>query len=482
MSSHSHSLYDLISPLPIDYRWIHSSERGLAGSIEIRHLSHSHGEAQPGSLHFCIRGEDHDGHHYARDAVNNGAVAVVAAYQIDDLPTPQLLVGNVREAMAAISCNFFGHPSKKLTVVGVTGTNGKTTTVHALGQMLSGLGVKSRAYGTLSGRRTTPESIEFQGRLASAVEAQVDVVAAEVTSHGLEQHRVDGTVFALSAFTNLSHEHLDYHGDMESYFLAKCRLFESHFSRRCIVNVSSAWGKRLAADIESDRLIEVGPSTFEVVAIEKSKVVIRWRGMEISSRSWPGFYLQNFILAAEIAVELGHNPDDVSPLLSNLDGVRGRYQLVDLGQPFEAIVDFAHTPSALEALLQGVAESSSGKTTIVFGSGGDRDKEKRGRMGKVAARFADYIILTSDNPRSEDPEQIVEDIKSEMSASELRKVRVIVDRSAAIAAGISGADEGATILIAGKGHEQYQEVLGERIPFQDHEVVRRSIVRWLETR
>lgn len=481
------TLRELLDALPLDYRWVHVPGAPDASSIQVTSLSQHHENAEPGGLHFCIRGADYDGHLYAREAVSAGVLALVCAYRVDDLPVPQILVDNVREAMAHIACAFYSHPSRKIKVVGITGTNGKSSTASMLENILKSLGVSVITYGTFTGRYTTPESLLFQRRLAGAVAADVDTVVTEVTSHSLVQHRVDGTTFRIAAFTNLTPDHLDYHKTMEAYFRAKSQLFDPEVSRSCVIDVSTEWGARLAASIESSRRQAFDPRETTVERISRQGASIRWRGHSAQLPVTPRFYLNNAIMAAEIALALGHEAGDIAESLRNLRGVRGRYEVIDIGQPFAAVVDFAHTPDTIRRLLKDTRELyPRARLAIVFGCAGDQDpdreryRENRERMGDIAATLADRVILTSDNPRSEDPETIIREIFSGVPRELHDKVTVAPDRAEAITSAVQDACAGDVILVAGKGHEQFQEIQGRRYPFQDQQVLRAEIAKWME--
>jgi UDP-N-acetylmuramoyl-L-alanyl-D-glutamate--2,6-diaminopimelate ligase len=477
------TLRDLLDSIPLDYRWVHVPGAPDASSIQITNLSQHHGDAEPGGLHFCIRGAVHDGHRYAREAVSAGALALVCAYRVEDLPVPQILVDNVREAMAHIACAFYSYPSRRLNVVGITGTSGKSSTAAMLENILHSLGVSVFTYGTFTGRHTTPESLLFQRRLAGALAADIDTVITEVTSHSLVQHRVDGTTFRIAAFTNLTPEHLDYHKTMEAYFRAKSQLFDSAVSKSCVIDVSSEWGVRLASLIDSSRVHAFDPRDITVDRLSPEGAHIRWRGNSAYLPVTPRFYLNNAIMAAEIALALGHEASDVAASLRNLRGVRGRYEVIDEGQPFAAVVDFAHTPDAINCVLKDTRELyPQANLVIVFGCGGDRNREKRSAMGAIAVSLADRVILTSDNPRSDDPMSIIDHIHSGVPAELRDKVTVVQDRAKAIAVAVHDARAGDAILIVGKGHEQYQEIGARRYPFQDQQVLRAELGRWMERR
>jgi UDP-N-acetylmuramoyl-L-alanyl-D-glutamate--2,6-diaminopimelate ligase len=476
-----HTLRELLDSIPLDYRWVHVPGAPDASSIQITNLSQHHELAEPGGLHFCIRGAAHDGHRYAREAVSAGALALVCAYRIEDLPVPQILVDNVREAMAHVACAFYSHPSRRLNVVGITGTSGKSSTAGMLEDILRSLGVSVINYGTFSGRRTTPESLLFQRRLAGAATADINTVVTEVTSHSLMQHRVDGTTFRIAAFTNLTPEHLDYHKTMEAYFRAKSQLFDSAMSESCVIDVSTEWGVRLASSIGPSRLHAFDPRDITVDRLSPQGAHIRWRGYSTHLPVIPRFYLNNAIVAAEIALGLGHEASEIAASLRDVRGVRGRYEVIDVGQPFAGVVDYAHTPEEIDRVLKDTRELyPEANLVIVFGCGGDRSREKRAPMGKIAALLADRVVLTSDNPRSEDPASIIDEIYSGVPEELQHTVTVVPDRAKAIAVAVQDARPGDVILIVGKGHEQYQEIGDRRYPFQDQQVLRAELLRWME--
>jgi UDP-N-acetylmuramoyl-L-alanyl-D-glutamate--2,6-diaminopimelate ligase len=475
------SLRDLLDSLHLDYQWVHVPGALDASAIPITQLSHAHTEAEPGALHFCIRGAAHDGHEYAREAVGAGAVALVCAYRIEDVPVPQIQVENVRQAMAQIACAFYGHPSSNMSVVGITGTNGKSTTTHMVRDILRALRVKVRTYGTLTGRRTTPESLLFQRRLAEAAAVGTSVVVTEVTSHSLVQYRVLGTSFRVAAFTNLSRDHLDYHKSMENYFRAKARLFDAEVSERCVVNVSTEWGVQLAGMIDPPRLQAFDPREVGVTDLTLRGANIHWRGHSVYVPVSPRFYINNAITAAEIVVALGYETEKVAGALGQAHPIRGRYEQVYAGQEFAAVVDYAHTPDALSTVLADTREiCPRSNLTVVFGCGGDQSQDEREQMGAIAASMTDHIILTSDNPKYEDPQKIINEITSGIPAELHPKVSTIVDRSAAIASAVQRAEPGDVVLVVGKGHEQYQEIQGVRHPFQDQQILRAELAKWVD--
>ena len=475
------TLRELLDSIPLDYRWVHVPGAPDASSIQITNLSQHHEAAEPGGLHFCIRGAVYNGHRYAREAVSAGALALVCAYRIEDLPVPQIVVDNVREAMAHITCSFYSYPSRRLNVVGITGTSGKSSTAAMLENVLRGLGDSVINYGTFTGRHTTPESLLFQRRLAGAVAADIDTVVTEVTSHSLVQHRVDGTTFRIAAFTNLTPEHLDYHKTMEAYFRAKSHLFDPAMSKSCVIDVSTEWGARLASSVDPSRLHAFGSRDVTVDRLSPQGAHIRWRGHSAYLPVTPRFYLNNAIMAAEIALALGHEASEVADSLRNVRGVRGRYEVIDIGQPFAAIVDYAHTPDTINCVLKDTRELyPQANLVIVFGCGGDRDRKNRAPMGKDAASLAERVVLTSDNPRREEPESIINEIYSGVPKELRDTVTIVPDRAKAIAVAVQDARAGDVVLVVGKGHEQYQEIGDSRYPFQDQQVLRAELLKWME--
>jgi UDP-N-acetylmuramoyl-L-alanyl-D-glutamate--2,6-diaminopimelate ligase len=475
------TLRELLDSIPLDYTWVHVPGAPEASSIQITNLSQHHESAEPGGLHFCIRGAVYNGHRYAREAVSAGALALVCAYRIEDLPVPQIVVDNVREAMAHIACAFYSYPSGRLNVVGITGTSGKSSTAAMLENVLRSLGDSVINYGTFTGRYTTPESLLFQRRLAGAAAADIDTVVTEVTSHSLVQHRVDGTTFRIAAFTNLTPEHLDYHKTMEAYFRAKSQLFDPAMSKSCVIDVSTEWGARLASSVDPSRLHAFDPRDITVDRLLPQGMHIRWRGHSAYLPVTPRFYLNNAIMAAEIALALGREASEVADSLCDVRGVRGRYEVIDIGQPFAAIVDYAHTPSTINCVLKDTRELyPQANLVIVFGCGGDRDRKKRAPMGKDAASLAERVVLTSDNPRREDPTSIIDEIYSGVPEELRHAVTVVPDRAKAIAVAVQDARAGDVILVVGKGHEQYQEIGDSRYPFQDQQVLRAELLKWME--
>jgi UDP-N-acetylmuramoyl-L-alanyl-D-glutamate--2,6-diaminopimelate ligase len=432
--------------------------------VEISELAYDTREVPPGALFFCIPGDRADGHDFAEQAVDAGAVAFVVERRLD-VGVPQLVVPSVREAMPSAAVTFFGDPTAELPVAGVTGTNGKTTTAYLLRSIL---GAAGRRPGFLSNieRRVggqarpvtlnTPESIDLQRLFREMLAAGDDACVMEATSMASSKGRLAGTRFAVLVFTNLTQDHLDFHGTMEDYYAAKRRLFAQ--AEHAVVNVADEWGKRLAEELPD-------AIAFDATA-DHVDADIRLVGR---------FNRANAVAAAAAARALGISEDAIRRGLEAVELVPGRFELVDEGQPFAVVVDYAHTPDALETVLEAARELARGRLICVFGAGGDRDSEKRPLMGRIVAELADEALVTSDNPRSEDPAAIAADVVDGLDLA------VELDRRRAIERALETAEEGDVVVIAGKGHEQGQEIAGRKLPFDDREVARDGLRR-LRTR
>ena len=423
-----------------------------------------------GALFCCVPGADTDGHLHASAAVDGGAVALMVERRLE-LDVPQLVVPSVRASMGSAAAAVHGDPSADLTVVGVTGTNGKTTAVRLIAGVLNHLGVATREIGTLTGVRTTPEAPELQRVFATARAEGTQAVAMEVSSHALDQRRVDGTRFAVAAFTNLGVDHLDHHGTMEDYFTAKQRLFTRELAEAAVIDVRDEWGARLAAETPlpvstvseaelADAVTRPGSSTFT------------WRGHAVELPLAGVFNVANALLAVKVVHDLGHDPADIAAALADAPPIPGRFETIDEGQEFTVVVDYAHTPEGLEAVLTAARALTERSLVVVFGAGGDRDRSKRPRMGEVARRLADRVVVTNDNPRGEVPDAIVSAIVAGM-----RRPPDLVepDRRAAIRHAVSGARKGDVVLIAGKGHESTQTVGDDVVGLDDREVAREEL-------
>jgi UDP-N-acetylmuramoyl-L-alanyl-D-glutamate--2,6-diaminopimelate ligase len=442
---------------------------GLSGdpSTDVESIEFDSRAARPGSLFCCLPGEHTDGHLHAPDAVRRGAVALVCERALD-LPVAEVLVGagGTRTAMAQIAAAFHGHPARDLVTIGVTGTNGKTTVTHLVRAVLDRAGVPTGVVGTLDGERTTPEAPVLQAALADFRDGGTKAVALEVSSHALAQHRVDAMTFDVAAFTNLSREHLDHHGTMEAYYLAKAGLFEPGRTDVAVVDTDDAWGRRLAEELHGRRVVRVGRADAGELEFSLGSTSFCWRGRRVRIPLQGAFNVDNALVAAGVAVALGIDEDTIAEGLGRVAPVPGRMELVEAGAPFAVLVDYAHTPAGLETALAAVRTlAGEGRVICVFGCGGDRDPGKRPEMGAVAARDADLVVVTSDNPRSEDPASIVEAVVAGMGGA--AQVAVEVDRAEAIRKAVALARPGDLVLLAGKGHETTQTVGEETRPFDD---------------
>ncbi|MDE0065284.1 MAG: UDP-N-acetylmuramoyl-L-alanyl-D-glutamate--2,6-diaminopimelate ligase [Acidimicrobiaceae bacterium] len=433
--------------------------------IELSDVCHDSRAMAPEALFAAITGDSSDGHSYAGDAVEAGAVALLVERPLG-LGVAELRVASVRESLGPVSSAVHGNPSRALQLVGVTGTNGKTTTVRILSRLLSELGVSVAEIGTLTGERTTPEAPELQRFLADAVARDVAAVAMEVSSHGLAQRRVDGCRFTVAAFTNLGSDHLDYHGTIEEYFAAKRRLFSPELSDLAVVNVDGEFGSRLADEITIPT-VRVGAHLVGSLRFEHCMNRFRWREREVQLPLAGEFNVANAVMAAEIAVALGQAPGDIAEALATTPSVPGRFEVIAQGQPFTVIVDYAHTHDALEAVLTAARAMTSSSLIVVFGAGGNRDHDKRPLMGRVVRSLADRVVVTSDNPRDEPAEDIISAIVSGMATP---PDIVEVDRRRAIGAAFDIAREGDLVLLAGKGHEATQTIGSRTYAFDDRQV------------
>ena len=457
--------------------------------VEISGLAYDQRTVRAGTLFFCVRGFTRDGHDFAADAVARGAAALVVDHPLATLAIPQVLVADVRAAMAPAAAAFYGHPTTRLRVAGVTGTNGKTTTAYLLRAVLQGAGIQTGLLGTVISivggaqrevQRTTPEAIDLQGTFSEMLDAGDRACVMEVSSHALELARVDAIVFETAVFTNLTQDHLDFHPTMEHYFAAKQSLFTAHNPAHSVVNIDDPYGRRLAGELEGPITysLQDEAASFRAVDVETdldgSRFVLRTAdGERLVSSSLRGrFNVYNLLAAIAAADAIGVSLDDAVATVERAGQVPGRFETVDEGQPFAVIVDYAHTPDSLQNVLVGARNLTDGRLHVVFGCGGDRDRGKRPMMGEIAARLADRVIVTSDNPRSEDPEAIIAEILAGID----RQVEADPDRRAAIRDAIATAREGDVVVIAGKGHEQGQEFEhGRKLPFDDVAVAREAM-------
>jgi UDP-N-acetylmuramoyl-L-alanyl-D-glutamate--2,6-diaminopimelate ligase len=428
-----------------------------------------------GSMFACVPGHRTDGHLFAHAAVARGATSILCERALD-VDVAQTVVTSVRQALGPVCDAFFGHPSRDLIVAAVTGTNGKTTTCAFLSAIFEANGWPSATVGTLSHQRTTPEAPDLHALMAKWRDDGGRAIAMEVSSHALHQHRTDAVDFAAGIFTNLTPEHLDYHQTMEKYFEAKALLFAPGRVAVAAVNRGDAWGRKLMSRLEGG---QTRLETFSIddaldLQIMPGRSSFKWVGRSATVNLSGKFNVENALAAAACARGLGIDSAVIVEGLGSVTGVRGRFELVEAGQPFTVIVDYAHTPDGLAQVLKAARDLGRGQLIVVFGAGGDRDHDKRPLMGRVASELSDLAIVTSDNPRSEDPEAIIEQI---VDGAGGRPMTVEADRAAAIAAALAVAEAGDVVVVAGKGHEQGQEAGGRTIPFDDAEVAREALLR-----
>jgi UDP-N-acetylmuramoyl-L-alanyl-D-glutamate--2,6-diaminopimelate ligase len=492
---------------------------GTGGASEIAGLAFDSRAVHGGELFFCVSGFQSDGHEYAPQALANGAVALLVERPLG-LGVPEVLVDSARAAMAPLAARFYGDPTAELRVVGITGTNGKTTTAYLLQALLEATGEQCGLLGTVKSlvggqeravARTTPEAIDLQADFRAMLDGGDRACAIEVSSHALELGRTDATHFAAAVFTNLTQDHLDFHDTMEDYFQAKRLLFAPNAPGVSIVNVGDPYGRRLAQELQDAKTFAVeAPADYSATELSCdfagcSFTLHAPNAERVVRLPMPGrFNVANALGALAAAHQLGGELDALVAALERGVHVPGRFEPVDEGQDFAVLVDYAHTPDSLENVLDAAHEliaarnGAGGRVVCVFGAGGDRDRGKRPLMGEIAARLADVTIVTSDNPRSEEPEQIIAEIMAGAArvvgaepavgaggedaaapaapAAPPAPVRSIADRAIAIDEAIAQAQRGDVLVIAGKGHEQGQEFAGGRkLPFDDATVARKAL-------
>ncbi len=444
--------------------------RGDASVVDISDVTHDSATVRPGSLFCCLQGAHRNGHDFAAQAVADGATALLVEQpQAVADGVVQLVVDDARSSMAHLAAAFHGDPSRSLQIVGVTGTNGKTTTTFLVRSIFEAAGLPTGIMGTMTESRTTPESPVLQARLAAFVDEGKRAAAIEVSSVGLVQRRVDAVWFAAAIFTNLSQDHLDDHGTMERYFAAKATLFEPGRTAVGVVNADDEHGRRLldAAPVPMRPF-----SLLDAVDLELGTgwSTFRWDGESVRLPLDGAYNVSNALAAATAARELGVDRSSIAAGLSSIETVAGHAEAVDAGQEFRVVVDYAHTPLALESVLRSArrAAGEDGRVLAVFGCGGQRDPSKRGPMGWAASSVADVVVITSDNPRNEDPDAIIAAIVE--GATGGSQVLVEPDRRSAIAAAFSRASAGDVVVIAGKGHEVGQTIGDRVLPFDDKTV------------
>ncbi|MDY0088287.1 MAG: UDP-N-acetylmuramoyl-L-alanyl-D-glutamate--2,6-diaminopimelate ligase [Coriobacteriia bacterium] len=461
---------------------------GGDSAINVSGIAYRSDHVRPGDAFFCIPGLVHDGHDFAADAISRGAVAVVATRRPAGIEgVPVVLVADTRKALARCAAVLYGDPSRDMAVVGITGTNGKTTTTYLLENIARASGRKTGLIGTVETRigtdrlvsdRTTPESADLQALLAEMRDSGVQTVAMEVSSHAVDLSRVEGVHFAVAAFTNLSQDHLDYHHTIEEYYSVKRRLFTELDVAERVVNIDSSYGAAIARDLES--VLTVGRSdSADVRAVDEESsadgtrfaLVTPIGAKRVELPLAAEYNVSNALVATGCALALGIDLTTIVEGLRSAPQVPGRLERIDCGQDFAVFVDYAHTPDSLAKAISAVRALTSGRVIAVFGCGGDRDSEKRPLMGEAAGEGAHHLILTSDNPRSEDPGRIITQIEDGVLKTGV-SYEVIVDRKAAIRAALEQSAAGDAVLIAGKGHEDYQIFADRTIHFDDREAAR----------
>jgi len=461
-------------------------------AVEVGSLAYDSRKVGVGTLFFCVPGEKIDGHEFAAGAVEAGAVALVVERELE-LAVAQVVVEDARAAMATFAARFWGNPTAELRVVGVTGTNGKTTTAFLIREVLEAAGMQCGLLGTVRQvvggtgeevERTTPEAIDLQATFRRMLEAGDRACVMEVSSHALALHRADAVHFGVALFTNLTQDHLDFHRDMEDYFAAKRLLFEMEPEAR-IVNIDDPYGRRLAEEFDCTTFSVEGVNadfTAQDVSFNAGGASFTANCPPIGGRitvrtGLPGhFNVANALGALAASTALGVSPEVAAAGLGRAERVPGRFEPVDQGQSFAVLVDYAHTPDSLENVLRAARRLTEGRLIVVFGAGGDRDRDKRPKMGRAGAGLSDLAIVTSDNPRSEDPDAIVAEVVAGIENGAAFEVEP--DRRAAITLALGYAKPGDTVVIAGKGHEQGQEFAsGRKVPFDDRQVAREELDR-----
>ena len=462
--------------------------------IVISGLTHNDSQVEPGDLFIAIPGANRHGAEFAMSAVSKGAVAILtdsagAAY-VKGIPV--LVVADPRRVAGNIAALLYNEPMRDLASIGITGTNGKTTVSTLIYQIFEAAGRDSGLIGTIETRigkdavessRTTPEATDLQALSAVMRERHMRHLVMEVSSHAMVLHRMQGAHFAFVGFTNLTQDHLDFHGDIESYFAAKAKLFTYEFADQAVINIDTEYGARLADKTELPviSLSRLNPqATWHFAEIDTSgkQVHFKIRGsggmlIESSTKLRGGYNLANLLMAIAIAVESGVDPVDIAAAVPALSGAAGRLEEVSVGQSYSAFVDYAHTPDAVSNVLESIREFTSGKVIAVLGCGGDRDSSKRPLMGQALLKGCDIAVFTSDNPRSEDPSQILKEMVGNLKVS--APAIVIEDRKSAIEYAVSLASQGDTIAILGKGHELGQDIAGQKLDFDDRKVLAQAI-------
>jgi UDP-N-acetylmuramoyl-L-alanyl-D-glutamate--2,6-diaminopimelate ligase len=464
---------------------IRDAEISGDATVVVREVGFDSRAVEAGALFFCVPGTTTDGHDHAPEAVGAGAAALVVERWLD-LDVSQVRVPSVRDAMGPMSAVVFDDPSRSLTMVGVTGTNGKTTVLHLLDSVLRAAGHRTGAIGTVGTHvdgepvafaRTTPEAPDLIRLLARMRDSGITAVAMEVSSHALDLGRVGGLRFEAGVFTNVSQDHLDHHGTMERYFAAKASLFTPERIDHAVVNVDDPWGRRLL-DVEvpvtTYGLATTADIRGEDVRATVTGLTFRVGNLELTSPLRGAFNASNCLAAIAASRVLGIDDGSVREGLATAGQVPGRMEPIDGGQRFLAVVDYAHTPDSIRTVLAAARPLATGRVIVVFGCGGDRDRAKRSPMGAAATEGADLTVITTDNPRSEDPSAIIAEVERGAAAGGGTYV-VEPDRRAAIRLALREARAGDVVVVAGRGHEPTQDVGGEFVPFDDRVVVREEL-------
>ncbi|MGB7859987.1 MAG: UDP-N-acetylmuramoyl-L-alanyl-D-glutamate--2,6-diaminopimelate ligase [Acidimicrobiia bacterium] len=465
---------------------------GIVDAVDPSHnpliydVTHDSRQADTGVLFVAVRGANFDGHEFVPAALARGASAVCVEHRLS-VEAPQVIVSDSRRALGPLAALVHGDPSASMKVIGVTGTNGKTTVTHYIESIASTSGISAGLIGTIHTRiaggtiesaHTTPEASDFQRLLKEMLDAGTQLVAAEVSSHALEMGRVAATRFEVAAFTNLSQDHLDFHGDMERYRAAKTRLFEEYEVGTAVVNIDDSTGREIAREYSKD-LLTVGrdgdvrrEGERAVARGVEFRLVTPWGSDTVVAPVIGTFNLDNALMAVACAMAAGLDYADVLLGLTDLAKVPGRYEIVSASDPIKVIVDYAHTPEGIVEAIAAARSIGARRVIAVVGAGGDRDQEKRPLMGAAAAK-ADVAVITSDNPRTEDPARIVSAVVSGIPRT--RDSVVEVDRRSAIQHGIDLAEDGDIVLVLGRGHEPVQDLGDRRVPFDDRQVAREAL-------
>lgn len=462
-------------------------------NVAIPHMCFDSRQVQKDSLFVAVKGSLSDGHDYIEMAIEKGALAIICENLPADLNenVVYVQVKNSSRALGVVASNFYDNPSEKIKLVGVTGTNGKTTVATLLHNLFQALGYKAGLLSTvvykvgskaIDATHTTPDAIRLNAMLKEMLDEGCKYCFMEVSSHAVDQGRIAGLDFDIALFTNISRDHLDYHNTFDEYIIAKKKFFDGLSSQAiAIVNKDDKHGKTMLHHTKAVQRTFALRSTADykckIIESQFSGLHLNINGQDVYTKLIGSFNASNLLLTYAAAIELGEDSLQVLTVLSALNAVEGRFQQFKSDAGVTSIVDYAHTPDALQNVLKTIADIRNGneKVICIVGCGGDRDAGKRPLMAQAACQWADQIILTSDNPRSEDPKKIIEDMKSGLNASQMRNVLTVEDRREAIKLGVALSSEGDILLVAGKGHEKYQEINGERFPFDDMAILKEHL-------